>query len=479
MQELCGLIRCVTAPAVFVAAFAPGSIPAEQPAAKSAPLSNAALKKSVERLIAALDSKTRGDRVRAERDLLALGPKILPLLPPPELTANVSVREAVRRVRIRLENTAARDSVKPSRVTLKGTRSLNDVLRSVSQQSGNQFDTSKLSRPALSAKIGVSWAAATFWEVLDDLSRREKLRFRIVPGVGVHASACLLHDARSKNTLKRELQRSRPLAVDNRGAFRIAVLSLKKRPIVGDDANELLRVRWSLTAEPRLRPLFLRYAGRSLVAETAAGKPLAPFDPDASLEVAAVDGAAPISQSSDFILPKGTAAETIRLRGQVKVLTAARSEPVEFRDLSRATGSSIRRGGVTVTVNRVTRKAEGGKRKAESGRRKSGSERITVDVSISYDVGGAAFESHRTWIFHNRVYLETATGMRIPADPAFKTNVQRDGAVGVTYSFAVSKVPLAKLKFVYVAPTLLIDVPVKFDFAALPLTPKIQTRSSP
>jgi hypothetical protein len=460
MQQSCGLIRRVTALAVFVAAFAPESIRAAQPAAKSAPLSHAALKKSVERLIAALDSKTRGDRVRAERDLLALGPGILPLLPPPELTANVSVREAVRRVRIRLENTAARDSVKPSRVTLKGTRSLNEILREVSRQTGNRFDVARLSKESLSATINVSYAGATFWAVIDDLTRRGRLRFRVVSSAN-----------RIAVTARPAGVSSRPIAVDNRGAFRVAVLSLRQRPIVGDDANRLLRVRWSITAEPRLRPLFLKYAGRSLVAEMPAGKALAPFDRDASLEVTAVDGAAPISQSCDFILPKGTAVASIRLRGQVKMLTAARGEPVEFRDLTRAKGSSKRRGGVTVTVNGVS--STPAKAKA------AGSERIAVDVSISYDVGGPAFESHRTWIFYNRVYLETAAGTRIPADPSFKTIVQRDGAVGVAYHFTVSKIPLAKLNFVYVAPTLLIDVPVKFDFAALPFIPRKQAGSSP
>jgi hypothetical protein len=437
------------------------------------PVGDGELKKSVERLIGDLESTSRGVRVRAERELVALGPRILPWLPPSELTPNVSVREAVRRVRIRLETAAARESVKPSRIALKGTPTLKDALREIAKQSGNRIDTAKLPPESLAAKIDVSYAGTTFWTVLDDLARRGKLRFRVVPGENRIAVE------------PRPADSSKPVAVDNGGAFRIAVLSLKKRPIVGDDANELLRVRWSIAAEPRLRPLFLKYGGRSLLAETAAGKldaclpahpsragkALSPFDADANLEVAAVDGAAPISQSSDFILPKGVAAEAIRFRGQVRMLTAARSEPVKFPNLARAKGSAKRRGGVTVTVNDVSAvpmKANG---------KKAASQRVSVDVSVSYDVGGPAFESHRTWMFHNRVYLETAAGKRIPADPAFKTIVQRDGAVGVGYRFTLvpklqlGNEPAAKLQFVYVAPTLLIDVPVRFDFAKLSLTP--------
>ena len=56
------------------------------------------LQATVEHLIEQLDSNKRVVRVRGERDLLGLGPDILPLLPSPERFSSASVREALRRI---------------------------------------------------------------------------------------------------------------------------------------------------------------------------------------------------------------------------------------------------------------------------------------------------------------------------------------------------------------------------------------------
>ena len=55
----------------------------------------------------------------------------------------------------------------------------------------------------------------------------------------------------------------------------------------------------------------------------------------------------------------------------------------------------------------------------------------TVQIAVSYETGGPAFESHRTWIYHNRVYLETKTGTRIERSKSFTTELQADGGVAV------------------------------------------------
>ena len=64
---------------------------------------------AVERLVEQLDAGTLVERRSAELKLLKLGPDVLPLLPAPELLPNASVREAVRRIRIRLERDQAVD----------------------------------------------------------------------------------------------------------------------------------------------------------------------------------------------------------------------------------------------------------------------------------------------------------------------------------------------------------------------------------
>ena len=92
-----------------------------------------------------------------------------------------------------------------------------------------------------------------------------------------------------------------------------------------------------------------------------------------------------------------------------------------------------------------------------------GTQMATVQIAVSYETGGPAFESHRTWIYHNQVYLETKAGTRIERSKSFTTELQADGGVAVGYTFENLKKKADAYKFVYVAPTLILNVPVEFE----------------
>jgi len=423
-------------------------------------LSDAAVKAAVKRYVDDLGSSSRRIRVRAEQGLIKLGPRALPHLPAPELTPTISVREAVRRVLIRLERAAAVDSVKPSKVQLSGNQTLKTTLQSSVEQTGNAIDFTSLPADLLSRPVQVPEKPVTFWTLIHRLSQTAGVEFSV-------------NDSGNGLVVKKSSMdgSSKPLAVDTNGAFRVTVLSADWKPLVGDDDHRLLRVRWSLTAEPRLRPLFLKYSGRNVTAAAQDGKPLEPFDAEAKFEIPATEGAGPIRLRSDFLAPKAREVSTITFGGQIQALTAAGEEAIAF-NVPRAKGAAKRRGGVTVTVQDVhIKNTEANGQEKQAGR-------LSLGIAVSYDVGGPAFESHRTWIFHNRAYLETAKGKRIPAEPGLKTVLQRDGAVGVVYEFHVDKATAATARFVYVAPTLLIKVPVKFTFSKVPVPEPNAKRTS-
>ena len=80
-----------------------------------------------------------------------------------------------------------------------------------------------------------------------------------------------------------------------------------------------------------------------------------------------------------------------------------------------------------------------------------------------YDAGGPAFESHQTWILHNEVFLEDNDGRKMRLNGGSETTRQGDGAVAIEYRFVDLPEPLSRYEFVYVVPTLIIDVPVEFE----------------
>ena len=403
-------------------------------------------RQTVDELIRLLDAPTLSERSQAERRLLDLGPAALPMLPSPELIESVSARESVRRIRPQLERRAARESSRASVVALTGDFPIDHLLQEVQKQTGNQVTLEPLpgdSRPKI---VHVKWTRTTFWESLDDLCQQGNLRWHFVensPVIHVNVAPAAS---------------PRPLAVQRTGPFRLAIEEVERRPIVGEQQQQLVRVRGRLSIEPRLRPLFLSTAAADLTAMANENRPLSAWNPDARYEHPVGDGSRDIRLQWDFSLSEPIVINEIAIRGRIYCQIAASTERIVFDQTSMTRGTVRRRGGVAVRLKDVTMESI-----------ESGGLNAEIGVSVSYDTGGPAFESHRTWIFHNAVYLETKGGVKT-SFTNFETTQQSDGAVGVTYFWPKLAEPRDQYRFVYEAPTLIINVPVEIDLSKIPVT---------
>lgn len=407
------------------------------------------LRQRTEWLIDGLDAETRSQRAQAEKALLELGPPILALLPPPDSLPNATLREAVRRIRVRLERQKAVDSIEPSRVTIENDLSLADLFSAIQEQTGNPIDVSKLPRDRLRETISVRYRRQTFWSVVDDVADRAELRYEF--GNGELAFAAL-----EENAEPREAAASRG------GAFRVALDSVEVRPLLGDDARQLLRVRIGVAAEPRLRPLFVKFAVADIVAQNGDGQHLEPYNPAAKYELPLGEEGRRVKMQAEFLIPSERRLTRVDLWGRLMLTTAAGQEHIEFADVARAQGTARRRGGVTVRLQRAAIEPNS-----------AGGQSARIRVAVAYDTGGPAFESHRTWIFHNRAFVEDAEGRKIEPDD-FRTGLQADGGVAVEYNFGQLNRGGHAYRFVYVAPTLIIGVPLEFTFTNVPVSQTTQ-----
>lgn len=401
-------------------------------------------------LLRQLDAKSRQERLTAENELLKLGPVVLDSLPPPDLLPNVSVREAVRRLRTKLERTAAEQSIQASRITLTGERTIRELVAAISEQTGNSVvcaatATNSAAPDAFKQKLTVDWNDEPFWNAIGKV---EAAGFR----AGYPAD-------RNSLTLSPVAASSKPTGRRTRiqKAFLVEALPVEQVLIDGTD-NVLVRVPLRILCEPRLRPLFLRcsMSDWSLAAGT---RRLSPFSPNSRVEIPLGDGGREAKIELSFLaLSTDARIENLTLSGQLSLLTAALEREITFPQLAEAEGLTRRRGGVTVTVN-----------KAQFNIPRTDNHSARISTQIGYDSGAKAFESHQTWIFHNRVFLRDLTGREYPANDGFSTLFQGDGSVGVEYRF--SKLPRspARWEFAYVAPTLLIDVPLDVQIVGLPV----------
>lgn len=401
----------------------------------------------VAELIRRLDAKTLVDRSHAERELLELGPAVLPLLPTAEAIESASARDALRRIRPKLERQAARESSAPFPITARGEPTVNEIVAQIRTQSRNQIVLSDDAAEQGRQTLKLEWSQSHFWACVDELCQRSSLEWQFAK------DAPQLRLTRATETSPRDL------AVQRIGSFRMAIQSIETRSIVGDERHKIIRVAGKLAVEPRLRPLFLSMSTENLDATANDNRPLATWNPGAKYEFPISDGGHEVPLQWDFKVPEFAELKTLAISGRLDCQIAAATERIVFDSTSQARGVIRRRGGVAVRIREVNLPAAD-----------NDGVDAEIGITVSYDNGGPAFESHRSWIFHNAVYLETKDGLRTPYTD-FDISQQSDGAVAVDYRWR--KIPKLgeKYLFVYEAPTLIVDVPITIDMLNIRVKP--------
>jgi len=412
---------------------------------------SALLSHQVQVLCQQLDSNLLAERVQAEDSLVRLGPRILPLLPDYADTGSVAVRQAVERVRLRLESQHARDSVLPSRITLHGTFSLAELLDQIAGKTGNRIDASAVVADRLRRTLTVDFDGTEFWRAMDQIARSQELGYQ--PS----------DQQRVLRLVSRPDTSDAAADVGYFGAFRVVARCGRLRDVAGQPDRKVLPVTFEIRAEPRLHVLTLKYAESDFVAITPEGTRLTAFSPEARSELPVGSGHRQIL----FVAPGKPQPRHVSLQGRFRAETAAGSEVFGFAHAAKALPATQQRGGVRVTLDEMQWHSTSATQR-----------RLRVRITVVYDRGGSAFQSHRTWMLHNDVWLEDADGTRIPCQPGFETQLQADGVVGVVYQFEGLRGREADYRFVYSAPTLLVEVPVTCTFRDL-VVPEATARGKP
>lgn len=403
---------------------------------------NLSLRRQVEDLVKRFDASTLSERSRAERELLELGPDALPYLPASDLIESVSARESLRRLRIELERRAARDSSDASQVTLRGEFPLAEIVKQIELQTKNRISL-EVKDELKTKPLMVDWDKSAFWVVVDELCR-------------LGAVSWAFSKDQSTVVITNAAPTPSPAAVAHHsGAFRVSIDGIELRPIFGDESQRLIRINGRIAVEPRIRPLFLSMAAKSLKAVDQDRRSLNPWNEEAKYEIPAGDGSHEIRIQWDFRLPTGQVIERISLKGEMRCEIAAARERVVFDLKSLYKGVVRRRGGVSVRLRDVQVERDAGKPTPAE-----------IGVTVSYDTGGPAFESHRAWMFYNAAYFETSSGERIDFDDN-DTSQQADGAVAIDYRWNEFSLSGDSFRFVYEAPTLIMNVPINVEISDL------------
>lgn len=354
-------------------------------------------RRSVDGLLRRLGSGSMKARDEAERDLIAMGPAILPLIVAAETPAwtGAPANEAtVRRrlIRRRLEEVATAQAVEPAVVSLAMRDALpSDVLAAVFEQSGNRVALAP--GPQGEAKrISVAVDRATFWEALDDVLAKAGLGIDFSEdgtGLRIIDEAGRRPDAGSRC--------SGPSVAA--GPLRVAVARVEPTGRANDvGARIVLRIAW----EPRLQPLLLRVPMHSVIAEGPAGEAMAVAQRAAVIEAKPQGGRQWLDLPLMLRQPAPPLESLGLLRGSVLLWLAGREHGFEFPGLEARDWQDGGR-----PSQRVARAVVELRRVAVQG------ERLLVTAAVAYDEESEALASHQTWLAKKPLVLIGPDGRTI------------------------------------------------------------------
>lgn len=414
-----------------------GTARADEPQAAGPPPPS---RQQVANWLADLDANSRRVRETAERKLVESGPSVLPLLPPVDDIPSAAAREAVSRIIAAIGKERSRQSLQGTSVTLRGRHTLAELAGEIFRQTGNRVTVEDA---VASRHVEVELDAVSFWQALEKIARAAELTWRIESGAVVFEPAANAPSAASK------------MATTVAGPFRLEARIAEQKPIVGSPGESLLRFEVTLLAEPHLKPLFLAFAAEGIkagadAAGTKRAQAIRPFNPRARQEIP-FDGNGRASMRLDYRLERDRAPSAVSLSGQVTAEVATNRERFAFDDVIEHPRQVRQQGNLTVGLRRTELMQRGEQSSLE------------VRCSVKYERGGPAFESHRTWVFHNDARVELSDGTTREHAGTFETILQADGVIELVYRFNNLPPEPGKLRFVYVAPTVVsrVSVPVE------------------
>jgi hypothetical protein len=408
---------------------------------------DAALRDRVTQLVEKLKGADVAERDMAEKALIAIGPRLMPLLTEAATKgADDDAKTRLGRVKQSIEEAQEKAMLGPSRVTIKGEGlRLSDVLRDLQRQTGNPLTDlreaygAEASNPVLDLDI----KDQTFFEALAEIAKKGSFGITFQTGDG--SIGIVPADGMYGATEPGKAARVEP-PVKLVGPFRVTMKNLS----LGHDlsmpkarASALFEVAW----EPRLRPMLLALKADELeitddrgekvepeVAEESTSTVLRPENPSADvyLNMIAPDRKAQVikmlSVKSTVTLPAG--------------LRQFRFKKLDEKDAVQTQGD------VKMTL--------------ESTEVEENVWRVRVLLEMPGE--GPAFESYQQGLFNNRLWLQKADGSRFEHNGGFSTTSVAPGRLGFEYLFVDAPGKPGDYEFVYETPSRVIALPLEFTF---------------
>ena len=412
-------------------------------------VSEAALKDRVGQLVERLESPKMETRAAAEKSLIELGGRVLPLLPAVVDPKKKDLVERVERVRSSLQAKEEQTNLGASKVTLKGKGiRLTEAVKALQAQSGNiiadlrEANGVETTNPALDLDIDDK----PFFEAFDIVAEKAGITFTAFTGdgtLGIMAGGMQVQQPNMPAPAKPPIVYS--------GPFRIQFKELaivKNFSTVAGTATAQFEVMW----EPRLRPMLLAIKNEELAIVDDQGKKVEPQVGAEANETGLQAGNCAAEVNLNLAAPERVAKVLTSLKVKGQVTVPAGMKTFKFPSLA-ATNVVQKQGDISVTLESAEVDEQTWK----------------VALNIAYPEGGPAFESYRQGLFNNRLWLQKADGSRFEHNGGYNNTGSDEGKISFEYMFVDAPGKLGDHMLVYESPAKVVPIPLEFEFKDVPL----------
>jgi hypothetical protein len=403
------------------------------------------LKAQVDRWVALLDHREAARREAAEKELVALGADVLPLLPATTARTPAELRIRLERVRKALVAAEIAAATQPALVSLSGEMPLSQAIAEITRQTGNKLVDyrERFNQESPDPKIKVELDKVSFWQALDSVLDAADLTIYNYD----EEKGALAYTSRGAEAVPRTGRGSYS------GLFRLEPTKIEATRDLRNPAVHGLRLSIDAVWEPRIRPIVLEVPLPEASAKDENASEIAVDRSEGTLEVPVGAGSAAVEIELPLVAPPRSVRSLASVRGKLTAVVLGKVETFEFANVDKARSAELERGGVTVVVESC---------------RKNG-DVYAVSMRVRFDRAANALESHRGWIYENECYLADTQGNQIlPA--TMEAVLLAVNEVGLAYMFDLGEnVAPEGYKFVYRTPAAIIKIPVDFELKGIEL----------
>jgi hypothetical protein len=412
---------------------------AEAPKAADAELAT-----KVKALVRQLDGDQQAMREAAEKELVALGAEVLPLLPAINARTPAEMKTRLARVRNALMKLAIEATTKTVLVSLSGEMPVSQAFAELTKQSGNELVDyrERQNQEVRDPTIKVDLKEVPFWQALDTVLDAASLSLYNYD----EEKSALAYVARGEEALPRVGHAAYS------GLFRLEPTRIEAVRDLRNPANRSLKLTLDAAWEPRVRPIVLEQPLDEVSATDEAGGAIVVDGSEGKLEVPVEANNSAVELEIPLQSPERSVKQIASIKGKLTAVVLGRVESFEFADIDKQKAAELERGGATVIVDSC---------------RKNG-DIYEVNMRVAFAKASNALESHRGWIYNNECYLTDPKGNRID-NSGVEATLLADNEVGLSYKFDLENGTPAGHKFVYRTAAAIIRVPVEFELKGIDL----------